>query len=50
MRSVLDSLEFNVIKYEINTHDNCESKVYLSKRLALEVLKRHQNKRSIVRV
>ena len=23
MRSVLDSLEFNVIKYEINTHDNC---------------------------
>ena len=50
MRSVLDSLEFNVIKYEINTHDNCESKVYLSKRLALEVLKRHQSKRSIVRV
>ena len=50
MRSVLDSLEFNVIKYEINTHDNCESKVYLSKRLAREVLKRHQNKRSIVRV
>ena len=50
MRSVLDSLEFNVIKYEINTHDHCESKVYLSKRLAREVLKRHQNKRSIVRV
>ena len=50
MRSVLDRLEFNVIKYEINTHDNCESKVYLSKRLALEVLKRHQSKRSIVRV
>lgn len=50
MRSVLDSLEFNVIKYEINTHDNCESKVYLSKRLALQVLKRHQSKRSIVRV
>lgn len=50
MRSVLDSLEFNVIKYEINTHDNCESKVYLSKRLAREVLKRHQSKRSIVRV
>ena len=50
MRSVLDSLEFNVIKYEINTHVNCESKVYLSKRLALEVLKRHQSKRSIVRV
>ena len=50
MRSVLDSLEFNVIKYEINKQDNCESKVYLSKRLAREVLKRHQSRRSIVRV
>ena len=34
MRGVLDQLEFDVVKYEPNTKDNRESKVYLSKRLA----------------
>ncbi len=49
MRSTLDHLEFNVIKYEPNRLDNRESKVYLSKRLGLEVLDRHRSKRSVVR-
>ena len=49
MRGTLDTLEFNVIKFEPNDQDNCESKVYLSKRLGLEVLDRHRSKRSVVR-
>ena len=49
MRSTLDHLQFNVIKYEPNPLDNRESKVYLSKRLGLEVLDRHRSKRSVVR-
>ena len=49
MRGTLDHLEFNVIKYEPNAQDNRESKVYLSKRLGLEVLDRHRSKRSVVR-
>lgn len=49
MRGTLDTLEFNVIKFEPNEADNCESKVYLSKRLGLEVLDRHRSKRSVVR-
>ena len=49
MRSTLDHLQFNVIKFEPNPLDNRESKVYLSKRLGLEVLDRHRSKRSVVR-
>ena len=49
MRATLDHLQFNVIKYERNPLDNRESKVYLSKRLGLEVLDRHRSKRSVVR-
>ena len=48
MRGTLDHLEFNVIKFEPNHEDNRESKVYLSKRLGLEVLDRHRSKRSVV--
>ena len=44
MRSVLDHLEFDVVKYEIHPTDNRESKVYLSKRLGREVLGRHRSK------
>jgi len=44
MRSVLDHLEFDVVKYEIHPTDNRESKVYLSKRLGREVLDRHRGK------
>ena len=48
MRGTLDHLEFNVIKFEPNTQDNREAKVYLSKRLRLEVLDRHRSRRSVV--
>lgn len=50
MRSVLDNLEFDVIKYEINSANNQESKVYLSKRLAREVLASHRSKRAVVQL
>ena len=49
MRGTLDHLEFNVIKYEPNAQDNLESKMYLSKRLGLEVLDRHRSKWSVAR-
>ena len=49
MRGTLDHLEFNVIKLEPDTVDNRESKVYLSKKLGLEVLDRHRSKRSVIR-
>ena len=48
MRGTLDHLEFNVIKLEPNKQDNRESKVYLSKKLGLEVLDRHRSKRSVI--
>ena len=48
MRGTLDHLEFNVIKFEAHSSDNRESKVYLSKKLGLEVLDRHRSKRSVV--
>ena len=49
MRGTLDHLEFNVIKFEQDAVDNRESKVYLSKKLGLEVLDRHRGKRSVIR-
>ena len=49
MRGPLDHLEFNVIKFEQDAVDNRESKVYLSKKLGLEVLDRHRSKRSVIR-
>ena len=49
MRGTLDHLEFNVIKLDANELDNRESKVYLSKKLGLEVLDRHRSKRSVIR-
>lgn len=48
MRSTLDHLEFNIVKFEPSPADNRESKVYLSKRLGLEVVDRHRSKRSVV--
>ncbi len=49
MRSTLDQLEFNVIKFEPDANDNRESKVYLSKQIGLEVLDRHRSRRQVVR-
>ena len=48
MRSTLDNLRFEVVKYERNEADNAESKVYLSKRLVPELLERHRSTRTVV--
>jgi GNAT superfamily N-acetyltransferase len=48
MRGTLDQLQFNVIKYEVNPHDNRESKVYLSKQLTSDVVRAHTSSRTVV--
>jgi GNAT superfamily N-acetyltransferase len=48
MRGTLDHLRFEVVKYERNTGDNAESKVYLSKKLHPELLERHRSARTVV--
>jgi len=48
MRATLDHLRFDVIKFEAHRVDMAESKVYMSKRLGIEVLKQHQTSRSVV--
>ncbi len=48
MRATLDHLNFDVIKFHRHLYDNRESKVYLSKKLAAEVLRQHQTTRSVV--
>lgn len=48
MRGTLDSLEFNVVKFE-PAADPLESKVYLSKRLGPFVLDAHRSRRQVVR-
>lgn len=49
MRSTLDALRFEVIKYERHA-DNRESKVYMSKKLGAEILELHQSRRAVVKV
>jgi hypothetical protein len=48
MRSTLDNLQFEVVKYERNEMENSESKVYLSKRLGPHVLDTHRSVRTVV--
>jgi hypothetical protein len=48
MRGTLDHLRFEVVKYERNEADNAESKVYLSKKLLPELLRRHRSSRTVV--
>ena len=48
MRATLDHLNFDVIKFQRHLRDNRESKVYLSKKIAAEVLNQHQTSRSLV--
>jgi len=48
MRGTLDSLRFQVVKYERNSFDNDESKVYLSKKLHPEMLREHKSMRTLV--
>lgn len=50
MRGTLDHLRFEVVKYERNEADNAESKVYLSKKLAPEILDEHRSARTVVQV
>ena len=47
MRGTLDHLQFDVIKFQPHVHDNRESKVYLSKKLATETLRMHRTTRSV---
>ena len=47
MRATLDHLNFDVIKFYRDLSDNRESKVYLSKKIAAEVLRQHQTTRSV---
>jgi GNAT superfamily N-acetyltransferase len=48
MRGTLAQLQFNVVKYERNEHDNLESKVYLSKMLKPETVASHRSIRTVV--
>jgi GNAT superfamily N-acetyltransferase len=50
MRGTLDHLRFEVVKYERNTVDNAESKVYLSKKLLPDLIDRHRSARTVVEV
>jgi hypothetical protein len=50
MRGTLDQLNFDVVKYERHEHDNRESKVYLSKRLTSDVVRKHTSKRNVTYV
>ena len=47
MRGTLDHLRFEVVKYERHHSDNAESKVYLSKKLAPELIRRHRSARTL---
>jgi hypothetical protein len=48
MRATLSHLHFDIIKFQRHLSDNTESKLYVSKKIAAEVLKDHQTIRSVV--
>jgi hypothetical protein len=48
MRGTLDHLHFEVIKFEKNPIDNRESKVYLSKQVGPDILRKHQSSKTLV--
>jgi GNAT superfamily N-acetyltransferase len=50
MRGTLDSLRYDVVKLEADPADPRESKVYLSKRLAADVIREHRSRRTVVQV
>jgi len=50
MRGTLDHLRFEVVKYERHQSDNAESKVYLSKKLLPEVLRKHRSAKTVVQM
>jgi len=48
MRGTLDQLRFDVVKYEVHTSDNRESKVYLTKQLTSDLVHAHTSARTVV--
>ena len=48
MRGTLDHLRFEVVKYERHAGDNAESKVYLSKKLLPEIVRKHRSAKTVV--
>jgi GNAT superfamily N-acetyltransferase len=50
MRGTLDHLRFEVVKYERHAGDNAESKVYLSKKILPEMLRKHRSAKTVVQV
>lgn len=50
MRSTLDALRFEVVKFERHPTDNLESKVYLSKKLTRDVVNTHRSRRAVTHV
>jgi hypothetical protein len=48
MRATLTHLNFDVIKFERNSQDNGESKVYVSKKLGRHLLSEHRSQRTVV--
>ncbi len=48
MRGTLDTLRFDVVKFEPNEADHGESKVYLSKRLKPETRRAHRSRRAVI--
>ena len=48
MRSTLDRLGFDVIKFERAPADNGESKLYLSKRISRDLVETHRTRRAVV--
>ena len=48
MRATLDHLNFDIIKFQRHLWDNRESKVYMGKKIAADVLQQHQTTRSVV--
>ena len=50
MRGTLDHLRFEVVKYERNAADNAESKVYLSKKLLPDIVRKHRSAKMVVEI
>ena len=50
MRGTLDHLRFEVVKYERQMADNAESKVYLSKKLLPDIIRKHRSAKMVVEV
>jgi hypothetical protein len=48
MRTVLSQLQFDVVKFEPSERNNAESKVYLAKLLAADLVRDHRSVRTVV--